>query len=61
MAKEVRTFCNFDKIVNYRYQISTNNKYLQERKEDDYEYYEKQEERYGQMIYNLTFKEVNKE
>ena len=41
LAQEVKTICNFDKIVNYRYQISTNNKYLRERKEEDYEYYEK--------------------
>ena len=46
LAKEVRTLCNFDEIVNCRYQISTNNKYLRERKVEACKYYKKQEERY---------------
>ena len=41
LVKEVKTACDFDKIAKHRYQISTDNKYLRERKEEGYKYYKK--------------------
>ena len=39
--QEIKTTVDFDEVVKFKYQISTNNKYLRERIEERYKYYKK--------------------
>ena len=41
ILQEVKIIVDFDDVVKFKYQISTDDKYLRERKDRGYEYYKK--------------------